>query len=267
VIRLICVDVDGTLVGSSNSVLPVVWAAADRARRAGIRLAICSGRPGFGVTGDYAARLDPDGWHVFQNGASVVHLPDRSSRSARLSPEIVRALIARARQTGRTLEIYADTEYVFEPASDLARQHAGLLGVPFQPRPFEALEAPAVRAQWVLPHAEAELVMREPHPGLEMSASTSPVMPGATFVNLTPAGVSKASAVRTVAEAYGLSLAEVMFVGDAHNDAGAMQVVGFPVAMGNADPDVRRLARLQVGHVDSGGLAEAFEAALAATAA
>ena len=264
VIRLICVDVDGTLVGTSNTVLPVVWAAAERARRAGIRLAICSGRPGFGVTGGYAARLDPDGWHVFQNGASVVHLPDRTSRSARLPEDILHSLIARARHSGRTLEVYGDTEYVFEPASELARQHAALLGVPFTPRPFEALAVPAVRAQWVLTHADAELVLREPHPDLEMSASTSPVMPGATFVNLTPAGVSKASAVRTVAEAYGLPLAEVMFVGDAHNDTGAMRVVGFPVAMGNADPDVRELARLQVGHVDNGGLAEAFEAALAA---
>ena len=263
-IRLICVDVDGTLVGTSNSVLPVVWDAAERARRAGIRLAICSGRPGFGNTGQYAARLDPDGWHVFQNGASVVHLPEGKSLSARMPDPIVRELTARARRTGRTLELYADGEYVFEPASELARQHAALLGVPFRPRPLEALTEPIVRAQWVLLHADAEVVMREPHPGLEMSSSTSPVMPGATFVNLTPAGVSKASAVRTVAEAYRLPLEQVMFVGDAHNDAGAMRVVGLPVAMGNADPDVRQLARLQVAHVDEGGLAQAFDYALAA---
>jgi Cof subfamily protein (haloacid dehalogenase superfamily) len=263
VIGLICIDVDGTLVGTSNSVLPVVWAAAERARRAGIRLAICSGRPGFGNTAEYATRLDADGWHVFQNGASVVHLPDGKSLSARLAPEIVGHLTARARHTGRTLELYADDEYVFEPASDLARQHAGLLGVSFRPRSFESLSGSIVRAQWVVTHAEAQVVMREPHPGLEMSSSTSPVMPEATFVNLTPAGVSKASAVRTVAGAYGLPLEKVMFVGDAHNDAGAMRLVGFPVAMGNADPDVRQLARRQVAHVDEGGLAEAFEIALA----
>ena len=105
--------------------------------------------------------------------------------------------------------------------------------------------------------------MAEPHPGLEVSSSTSPVMPGATFVNLTPAGVSKASAVRAVAEAYGVPLANVMFVGDADNDAGAMREVGFPVAMGNAEPQVQALARLQVAHVDDGGLVQAFEAALA----
>jgi Cof subfamily protein (haloacid dehalogenase superfamily) len=264
VIGLVCVDVDGTLVGTSNTVLPLVWTAAERVRRRGIRLAICSGRPGFGVTGDYAVRLDPDGWHVFQNGASVVHLPTRRSRSAMLPADIVARLIARARQTGRALELYADTEYAVESTTDLPRQHAALLGVPFSPRPLESLDGPVVRAQWVLTHMEAEAVMQEPHPGLEMSSSTSPVMPGATFVNLTPAGVSKASAVITVAAAHGLPLANVMFVGDSHNDAGAMRAVGFPVAMGNAEADVRQLARLQVAHVDEGGLIQAFEAALAA---
>ena len=264
VIGLVCVDVDGTLVGTSNVVLPRVWEAADKARSHGIRLALCSGRPGFGVTAGYAARLDPEGWHVFQNGASVVHLPSGTSRSAKMDPAIVARLIARARETGRPLEIYADTEYVVESGSDLARAHAGLLGVPFVRRPLESLNGTVVRAQWVLEDPEAQVVLREPHPGLEMSSSKSPVMPGATFVNLTPAGVSKATAVATVAAAYGLPLDRVMFVGDAHNDTAAMRTVGFPVAMGNAEPEVRALARLQVAHVDEGGLAEALEAALQA---
>ncbi len=262
-IGLICVDVDGTLVGTSNTVLPAVWSAAERVRNRGVRLAISSGRPGFGVTAEYAARLDPQGWHIFQNGASVVHLPDRTSRSARLAPEVLASLIARARETGRALELYGDTDYAVESTGDLARDHAGLLGVPFSPRPYEAIAWPVVRAQWVLTRADAALVLREPHPGLEVSSSTSPVMPEATFVNFTPLGVSKASGVRTVAAAYDLPLADVMFVGDADNDAAALRVVGFPVAMGNAEPEVQRLARLCVGHVDAGGLVEAFEAALA----
>jgi hydroxymethylpyrimidine pyrophosphatase-like HAD family hydrolase len=197
---------------------------------------------------------------VFQNGASVVHLADRDVALGDDGPAIVARLIARARETGRPLEIYADTEYVVESGSDLARAHAGLLGVPFVTRPLDSLNGVVVRAQWVLEDPDAQVVLREPHPGLEMSSSKSPVMPGATFVNLTPAGVSKA----TAAAAYGLPLDQVMFVGDAHNDTAAMSTVGFPVAMGNAEPEVRALARLQVAHVDEGGLAEAFEAALRA---
>ena len=42
-IQLIGVDVDGTLVGASGEVLPVVWDAALRARESGIHVALCSG--------------------------------------------------------------------------------------------------------------------------------------------------------------------------------------------------------------------------------
>jgi hydroxymethylpyrimidine pyrophosphatase-like HAD family hydrolase len=51
-----------------------------------------------------------------------------------------------------------------------------------------------------------------------------------------------------------------MVVGDALNDLGAMQAVGFPVAMNNAEPELRRMARLVVADVDAGGLAQSLEA-------
>ena len=43
-IRLICLDVDGTLVGSSGEVPDEVWRATDALRERGVRLAVCSGR-------------------------------------------------------------------------------------------------------------------------------------------------------------------------------------------------------------------------------
>src|SRR5918912_1929288 len=95
---LVCIDVDGTLVGSSGTVAPETWAAAERARAHGMRLAICSGRPAFGTTREYAERLDPDGWHVFQNGASVVHLPSSEWRSVPLAAPAVDRLVDRARE-------------------------------------------------------------------------------------------------------------------------------------------------------------------------
>jgi len=264
VIRLVCIDVDGTLVGSSGTVLPQIWDAVDRLRSKGVRLAICSGRPAFGRAREYAARMDAQGWHVFQNGASVLHLATGESLSATLPLEAVARLVDRSRETQRVLELYSDAEYAVESHGRFAREHAGLLGVPFAPRPFDSLTGAVVRAQWMVPHDETDTVLSEPHPGLDAMASSSPVMPDTTFVNFTRAGVGKASGVRSVAEGYGFALAQVMFVGDSGNDVAAMREVGMPVAMGNAEPDVTDVARMHVGHVDDGGLAEALTFALTA---
>lgn len=256
-IRLVCLDVDGTLVGASGLVPGAVWPAADKLRNAGIVLALASGRPAFGVAREYAERLQPGGWHVFQNGASLVNLAGAESRSTPLPEASVARLIAQARRERRDLELYADLEYAIESDSPRARAHAALLGVPFAPRPLDSLRGPIVRAQWLVGHDELDAV-RNHDAGLEFWPAGSPAMPDTTFVSLTAAGVGKASAVRALAAIHGIELAEVMFVGDGRNDVEALRIVGLSVAMGNAEAEAAAVARHHVGHVDAGGLLEAL---------
>jgi len=260
-IHLVGIDVDGTLLGSSGDVRPEVWDAAQRARTSGIHLTLCSGRPAFGSTIEYARRLEADGWHVFQNGASIVHVATGESRSTPLPVDAVRDFIARAHREGDLLELYTDREFANESGSPLAREHARLLGVPFEVRPFESLTGPVVRAQWLVSHEAGRQLASASHPGLEVALSTSPLMPHTTFVGITRAGVSKGSAIRTVAEQYGIDPSDVMYVGDGENDLSALEIVGHPVAMGNAAAPVLQLAKYTVSHVDQGGLAEALELA------
>lgn len=259
---LICVDVDGTLVGTGNAVREDVWAALAEARARGVRIVLCSGRPAFGNALRYAQRLDPQGWHVFQNGASVVNVGSGESLSEPLPAGGLDLLLARAQATGRLLEVYTDHEYGVTQPGDLARRHADLLGLPYVPRSPQALTGTRVRAQWVVPLAESAAVQAEPHPGLDLHPAGSPVMPDVTFISVTRAGVSKGSAIARVAAAYGVPLERAMMVGDGHNDVSAMRVVGYPVAMGNADAEARAAARHHVAHVDEGGLAEAVRLAL-----
>jgi hydroxymethylpyrimidine pyrophosphatase-like HAD family hydrolase len=174
------------------------------------------------------------------------------------------ALIAESRTSGRILEFYGDEAYVVERDTPWSRAHAALLGIPFAPRAFETLGSPVVRAQWLLTAREADdLLARTDGETFEVARSTSPLMPDTSFVGLTRRGVSKGGALHTIATDLGIPLAEVMYVGDAGNDLSALRIVGHPVAMGNADAEVRAAASLVVGSVEHGGLVEALDRALA----
>lgn len=259
---LVCIDVDGTLVGTGGVVQEAVWEAAARARSAGMHLALCSGRPAVSITREYAERLDPRGWHIFQNGASIVNVGTGASISEPFPQAALSDLVERSRRNGRVLEVYSDHEYAVERGTDLAVRHAELLGLPFRTRDLLSLPGRVVRAQWVIPRGDGPALLAEPHEGLTLHPAGSPVMQDTLFVSVTRAGVDKGSAIRRVAASYGVPLERVMMVGDGHNDVLAMQVVGFPVAMQNADEEARAAARHFVGHVDAGGLAEAIELAM-----
>jgi Cof subfamily protein (haloacid dehalogenase superfamily) len=261
-IRLVGIDVDGTLVGAGGVIHPRVWDAARQAYEHGIHLTLCSGRPAFGLALEYARRLDPHGWHIFQNGASVLNLGSGTSRSVPIPTVWTRKLIDQARSTGDVLELYGDTAYVVESTSRWAREHAELLGVDYRAQPFELLRQAIVRAQWLLSSERARELTSTPHPGLEVAQSGSPLMPDTRFVGLTHEGVTKGSAMRSIAEEYGIPLQDVMYVGDSGNDISALRIVGHPIAMGNADPAVLEVAGRSVGHVDDGGLAQALEIAI-----
>ncbi len=276
--RLIFIDIDGTLVGSSGTVDAAVWTQVEVVRTAGVRLAICSGRPAFGVAGEYARRLDEHGWHVFQNGASVLDLASRESRSTTLPAGAVDALVARARRWGFTLELYGDTDYLVESGvhddRDRAIRHAALLDIPYRPGTLAAagglLSGRPVRAQWLIASDDVSVVRSDLVPGTHLVTASAPAMPDTVFASVVATGVDKVHAVRTVAAAHGVDLARTMFVGDGANDASAISAVreagGWGVAMANADPAALLAAYYTVGHVDHGGLIEALQLALDAGA-
>lgn len=64
------------------------------------------------------------------------------------------------------------------------------------------------------------------------------------FANLefTAQGVSKATGLRFLTDFLGLSMEQVMAIGDSENDAEMLRAVGLGVAMGNASPSVKALA-------------------------
>lgn len=255
---LICLDVDGTLVGSIGVPSEVTWQAAADARARGQRLTLCTARLAAGPTRAWAERLDPDGWHVFHTGAARWHPVTGEVRIEALTDDDVERCAAIAAERGWVFEVYAWDDYTVDDDHPLAVGHAALLDLPFRRRPRSALSSEVVRVQFVVPLAEADAAIAAVPAGLDGSGATSPAMPDAAFVSVTRTGVSKAAGIAAVAGDLGVAMADVMMVGDGHNDLPAIDAVGWGVAMGNAAPEVLAAARLVVADVDDDGAAEAI---------
>ncbi len=268
-VRLICLDLDGTLIGVTNEVHPRVWESAARAREQGLTLAICTGRPALGQTRAYAEHLDPDGWHIFQGGASITCLKDGKGLSEFLPDDAIAELTRLRQKTGWVLELYSDQDYVCDQPADgseaarLAIAHADLLKLDYEARPLNSLKGQAVRGQWVVTDQQLSEVMERAIPGLHYASATSPSVPGVHFVSVTAPGVDKCSAIRRLAEdVIGCGLEQTMMVGDGLNDLSAMQMVGYPVAMANGEPELFEICSHRAGHVNDGGAADAIDLAL-----
>ena len=75
----------------------------------------------------------------------------------------------------------------------------------------------------------------------------------------------KAHAIRRFAEASGIALADIAFMGDDVNDLGALELVGLAAAPANAQPAIRRRAGFVASNNGgNGAVRELVEAVLAA---
>lgn len=263
VIPLICIDVDGTLVSKSGKVNQPVWDAVDRALDRGQHLALSTARGAFASSWEMAQRLDPSGWHVFHAGGATVHTGTGESRGHSLTPDQVRQCRDLATANNWVLELYSPNAYAIEDDSQPAIDHAGLMGVPFEVTDFDAFvssQDSIVRAQFVVPEPDIDSVTSKAEPiGLSMTSATSPIMPGTAFVSATKHGITKATGISSICAELGLTIDQVMMIGDGLNDLPAIEAVGHSVAMGNAAPEVAAISRYHVAHVDDDGVAEALD--------
>jgi hydroxymethylpyrimidine pyrophosphatase-like HAD family hydrolase len=77
-------------------------------------------------------------------------------------------------------------------------------------------------------------------------------------LTVTAAGCNKAVGLAEYAARLGVAPAQVMAIGDSHNDLGMLRWAGLAVAMGNAAPEVRAVADQVVADHDHDGVAEAL---------
>ncbi|MBG02039.1 MAG: Cof protein [Acidimicrobiaceae bacterium] len=256
---MVCIDVDGTLVGSSGSPSEGVLATIAESISKGQKLVLSTARGAMGPTYEYAKTLNPHGWHIFHAGAALVSTGGQATREYPIPSDVIEVCTRVAMERDWALELYWKSNYRAFRHSDFTRLHAEMLGIDLQVGGPTDVEGNIVRLQFVVPEASLPDV-REALDGTgTLRSATSPAMPGVCFVSITQIGVTKGKAITEISSELGIQLSDVMMVGDGHNDLDALRVVGHGVAMGNAEPEVIEEARYVVDMVDNDGLSEALE--------
>lgn len=258
--RLIAIDVDGTLARSDGSISPASIRAVERAHDAGAVVVLATGRPWF-----LAARTANEVRHVDRivcsNGAVVGRWPDGAfERDVYLDDgtgdPLAAALVERLRfalpgvgvafeyERGATAE-QGFAERV-PPGNPMGEPVADVLALPR--RPTRKLLA------WHDDYDERlhHLVARLQHAiGSAAVVETS----GLPFVEISPPGLGKASALDEVCRRLRIDAGEVVAFGDERNDVGMLRWAGLGVAMASGAPDAIAAADRVAPSNDDDGVA------------
>ena len=264
--RLLVVDVDGTLIGSSGEPTARIREAVEAVEAAGVRVALCTGRPLASVW-PVVKSLGMRGAHIVFNGALVKDPEAPTPVLFRPLPKApARQVVDYCRAENLCLELYTDETHYVEHDWEESRLHAISIRVTYQLGSFDDLLARSeiVKAQIITSdertRRSAQRLAAELGPALGFSIAV-PMYPcvGCECVNVVDPSVSKGQAVRALIAHYELLPAEVMAAGDAPNDLPVFAEVGYRVAMANADRVVIDAADYVAPDVESDGLAVAME--------
>jgi len=240
-IRLIAVDMDGTLLDERGRVPEDLWPLLDRLRERGILFAPASGRQyatlrrEFGERGDHMV-------FIAENGTYVVREEEELS-SDPMDPGAVREVVATARAMGHDVGVvlcgkrsaYIErTDDAFRTEAD--RYYARLQSV----ADLDEVDDEILKVA-IYDFGDAE---RTTAPALtDVAAHLQVVVSGEHWVDIMNPGVNKGRALRRLQEVLGVTAAQTMAFGDYLNDLEMMDAAEHSYAMANAHPEVASRAR------------------------
>lgn len=260
-VRLVAIDIDGTLLRSDLTVSERSRRALAGARDAGLEIVLATARSPRSAR-LIAAEAGLTGIAVCANGAIVYDLDgDRIVEHTPLAAGTVHRLVAdlRARVPGVVFGWEHELRFGSEPAYEQRR------GDGWWPRPDDAYP-PCDPLSWTRPMTK--LLARCPGADLEellavarelAGDDASATLAGDSFVELGAAGVGKEQAVATLAAARGIDSTCVVAFGDHLTDAAMVAWAGHGVAVANAHPSVLAVADEVAASNDDDGVAIVLE--------
>ena len=241
-IRLIAIDLDGTLLNTSKKISEQTLSAL-KCLPQEVRIVIASARPPRSVRNFYQM-LALDTWQINYNGALIWDEPNQRAVFHRpIAGALAQQIIESARD--RFEEVLISCEIMDRWHTDrLDNSFTTETGKMFKPdviAPYETFCKEPVTKVMLLGDPKI-LNKLEPMLLEKFGQQVTIVQTDDHLLQLMDKRVSKATALQKTAEHYRIPLSQVMAIGDAPNDVGMLQLAGVAIAMDNAHPVVKQVA-------------------------
>ena len=271
-IRLLALDVDGTLAARGDEVTPATRAALRRAREAGVVVAIATGRR-YRTTLRVVEALGLPVDVVCLGGALVKAGDGTTVHREQFDETDFAAIHGLARRRGQAVVCHRDSsegdgpDFVIdgdvEWNTETRVYYQQNDGWGARRDGFGRESCPDALAIGTF-GAESEMRdLREEVESAHPEVFTPSLVPShknrAWYLELTPRDVSKWTGLRALAGRLGLSTDAICAVGDQMNDLPMLREAGMAVAMGNAVDDVKKTAHWVTGRCDRDGIVAVVE--------
>lgn len=257
-IKLFVTDIDGTLMPAGGTVSAKNIEAVAAMRRARIEVAIATGRM-YAAALPVAVQLGVPVPIIAYNGAMIKSSEGEVIHAKYMDEDKARKLIDFFEERGWHLQIYSDgILYVPERNSFVEfyenSQKVHAVEVGWEGMRQKVKDVPKLLTITENPEeASDRLALLQKIFGGEVEVTRS----AARFVEFMALGVSKANAIKILAQRLNVEIGQVMAIGDSDNDLGMLMSAGVGVAMGNAVPAVLAACERITDTCENDGFAKA----------
>lgn len=267
-VKLICLDMDGTLLDGQLQISEQNREAITLAQKQGIAVTIATGRM-YASALVFARELEIDVPLITMNGALVKHpvTEEKLSEYSIGREELIR-VIDRITSYGYRPNFY--DEFNLYVGQGLQRYYQTGLFAKMDPR-YQIISLDDSFSYQDLVERAGDSIKKGiffPSPDhrerlrRELLAVGNVQVVGSSPSNLeiTHFLADKGRAVRTLGSHLGISVEEIMVIGDSENDRSMLEVAGYPVAMGNAAQSLKNIAAHVTLDNEHHGVARAIRA-------
>ncbi|HPR81935.1 MAG TPA: sugar-phosphatase [Enterococcus sp.] len=262
-IKLIAIDIDGTLLNSHHQLTNEVHTALKQAEAQGVKIVLCTGRPLTGVE-SLLEELDlfsGNDYVITYNGSLVQSTHDKEIVSKfGLSHDDYLEIELLARKLG--VHLHTETEDTMYTSnrdiSPYTIHEAFLVNMPLKYRtPEEMTEELSIIKMMMIdePALLDEIIPLIPESFME---KYTVVKSTPFFLEILNKEVHKGAALERLATHLGLDRSEVMALGDNENDVTMIEYAGLGIAMANATENIKNVADAITTSNDEHGVAEAI---------